>query len=101
MGSWKEETKSLLIAIAQRWHIGDFQETCVSQIKRQPHKMVKHAQKIRRLLPTNCLSVFDHFVGLALKGLIKYGPWDTASNQQERDFPCWIFTYQQLFSKYF
>ena len=23
----------------------------------------------RRLLPTNCLSVFDHFVGLALKGL--------------------------------
>ena len=25
------------------------------------HKVVKH--------PTNCLSVFDHFVGLALKGL--------------------------------
>ena len=24
-----------------------------------------------RKLPTNCLSVFDHFVGLALKGLIK------------------------------
>ena len=23
----------------------------------------------RQLLPTNCLSVFDHFVGLALKGL--------------------------------
>ena len=22
-------------------------------------------------LPTNCLSVFDHFVGLALKGLIQ------------------------------
>ena len=31
--------------------------------------MVKHTQKIRRLLPTNCLSVFEHFVGLALKGL--------------------------------
>ena len=31
--------------------------------------MVKHTQTIRRLLPTNCLSVFDHFVGLALKGL--------------------------------
>ena len=30
MGSWKEETKSLLIAIAQSWHIGGFQETCVS-----------------------------------------------------------------------
>ena len=31
--------------------------------------MVKHTQTSRRLLPTNCLSVFDHFVGLALKGL--------------------------------
>ena len=29
--------------------------------------MIKHTQTIRRL--TNCLSVFDHFVGLALKGL--------------------------------
>ena len=34
--------------------------------------MVKHIQTIRRLLPTNCLSVFDHFVGLALKGLTSY-----------------------------
>ena len=31
--------------------------------------MVKHTQTIHQLLPTNCLSVFDHFVGLALKGL--------------------------------
>ena len=31
--------------------------------------MVKHAQTIRWQKPTNCLSVFDHFVGLALKGL--------------------------------
>ena len=23
-------------------------------------------------LPTNCLNVFDHFVGLAFKGLINY-----------------------------
>ena len=37
--------------------------------QRQPHKMVQHAQTIHRLLPTNCLSVFDHFAGLALKGL--------------------------------
>ena len=36
---------------------------------RQPHKMVKHTHAIRRLLPTNCWSVFDHFVGLALKWL--------------------------------
>ena len=33
--------------------------------------MVKHPQTIFRLLPTNCVSVFDHFVGLALKGLKK------------------------------
>ena len=31
--------------------------------------MVKHGQTARRLLPTDCLSVFDHFVGLAFKGL--------------------------------
>ena len=31
--------------------------------------MVKQTQTIRPLLPTNCLNVFDHFLGLALKGL--------------------------------
>ena len=31
--------------------------------------MVKHTQTNRRLLPTNCLSVFDHFMGLALRRL--------------------------------
>ena len=29
--------------------------------------MVKHTQTISRLLPTKCLSVFGHFVGLAKK----------------------------------
>ena len=33
--------------------------------------MVKHTQTIRRLVPTNILSVFDHFVRLAFKGLKK------------------------------
>ena len=37
--------------------------------KRQPHKMVKHTQTSCRQKPTNCFSMFDHFVGLALKGL--------------------------------
>ena len=32
--------------------------------------MVKHTQTIRWPLPTNCLSVFDHFVMLVLKVLI-------------------------------
>ena len=33
--------------------------------------MVKHTQTIRQKEPTNFLSVFDHFVGLAFKKLIK------------------------------
>ena len=32
--------------------------------------MVKHTQTIRQQQPTNCLGVFEHCVGLALKGLI-------------------------------
>ena len=39
--------------------------------KHQPHKLVKHTQTNCRLLPTNCLSAFGHFVGLALKRLIQ------------------------------
>ena len=31
--------------------------------------MAKHSHTNRRQQPTNCLSVFNHFVGLALKGL--------------------------------
>ena len=31
--------------------------------------MVKNTQTICRQQPKNCLSVFDHFVGLTLKGL--------------------------------
>ena len=34
--------------------------------------MVKHPQTIRRLFPNNCVSVFDHFVGLAIEGLRRY-----------------------------
>ena len=34
--------------------------------------MVKHTQLIRWQKPTNCFSVFDHFVGLALKELEQY-----------------------------
>ena len=39
--------------------------------------MVKHAQTICRLLPTNCLTVFDYLVGLALKGLTKLDEYDS------------------------
>ena len=33
--------------------------------------MIKHTHTIRRLLPTNCFSVFDYFLGLVLIGLRK------------------------------
>ena len=36
--------------------------------------MVKHTQIIRRVLPTNCSIAFDHFVGLALRGLKSESP---------------------------
>ena len=34
----------------------------------QPHETVKHTQIIRQQQPTNCLSMFGHFVGLGLEG---------------------------------
>ena len=34
-----------------------------------PNKMVKYNQTISLQKPTNCLSVFDHCMGLTLKGL--------------------------------
>ena len=42
----------------------------IEPFKHQPHKMVKHTKTIHRQQPTNILSVFDHFVGFALKGLM-------------------------------
>ena len=44
----------------------------LTPFKHQPHKMVKLIQTMTQLLLTNCLSVFDHFLGLVLKGLTVY-----------------------------
>ena len=41
----------------------------LNTVRANPHKIVKHTQAICRLLPTNCFTVFDHFVGLTFKGL--------------------------------
>ena len=54
--------------------------------KRHPPKMVKHTQTIRQLLSSNCLSVFDHFVGLALKRLTLKG--SIFQREKSGDFPC-------------
>ena len=37
---------------------------------RQPHKWLNTLKQFVTRLPTNCLSVFDHFVELELKGLM-------------------------------
>ena len=42
--------------------------------KCQPHKTAKHTETICRLLPTNFLSLFNHYVRLALKGLTHFRP---------------------------
>ena len=52
--------------------------------------MIKHTQTIRGQKQTNCLSVFDHFVGLALKGLMLVllsdgVPWSFAETEILRD----------------
>ena len=55
--------------------------------------MVKQTQTIRRLLSTNWLSLFDHFVRLALKGLITSY---TVINIQSDFIPSRNFSYLQL-----
>ena len=65
-----------------------------SLFKRQRHKMVKHIQTIHRLLPTNCWSVFDHFVELMRKGL-KSGPKRVSDLRSETkgsrfEFGCYL-----------
>ena len=68
----KFRVNQLYWTIVSILHVVDFQTVILKDwpFKRQPHKMVKRTQTICRKKPTSCLSVFDHFVGLALKGLI-------------------------------
>ena len=42
--------------------------------------MVKHTEIIHQQQPPNCLSVFDQFVGLALKGFSKVFTWKILQN---------------------
>ena len=52
-----------------------------------PTKWSKTLKQFVGKLPTNCLSVFDHFVGLALKGLkIMENIFIISANLWRRDF---------------
>ena len=56
--------------------------------------MVKHIQKIRQQQPTNCLSAFDYFVGLALKGL---NSWQVGILVTRLDFfSRWLYHFRDI-----
>ena len=56
--------------------------------------MVKHTQTIRWLQSTNCLSMFDHFVELALKAL-------TRTKTLTNLFLKALMNYRQCYLKFF
>ena len=64
---------------------------------------IHHIQTIRWQKSTNCLSVFDHFVGLALKGLTKNKTevrkgiecWSKVCHVNFKEFSAYFFSYLQ------
>ena len=53
--------------------------------------MVKHTRTIQRLLPTNCQSVFDHFMGLAPNGLKNFAELMAEINDKTSRICQWTF----------
>ena len=49
-----------------------YQESRVNSLSAKPTKRSSTLKQFVANLPTNCLSVFDHFVKLALKGLMTF-----------------------------
>ena len=69
---YRKKKKIIIINLFQFGLINSTKQKSIminEPFKRQHHKKVKHTQIIPRKQLTNCLSVFDHFVGLALKEL--------------------------------
>ena len=58
----------LWIKLLEKLLIVEYLISVAATLSTKPTKL-SNTQTIRRLLPTNCLSVFDHFVGLTLKEL--------------------------------
>ena len=63
---------------------GPIRNNSINPLKSQPHKMVKHNKIIRQQQLTTCLSVFDHFVGFALKGLKQQNCFSLKKKQNKR-----------------
>ena len=58
----------------------------LNPLSTNPTKLSNTLKQFVGKLPTNCLSVFDHFVGLALKGLIIAGDGLIGGKTATRDF---------------
>ena len=71
----------VILSMSMNWFLINWRLT----LKCHPHKMVKHTQTIRLQQSTNCLSVFDRFVGFALKG---FKPMLQSYRDQSNDLHC-------------
>ena len=68
------DDKTLLFLVLAISQIGDVVISIIASLNylsAAPTKWSNTLKKISRLLSTYCLIVFDHFEGLALKGLLK------------------------------
>ena len=60
---------------------------CFNPLNANPTKWSNTFKQFVAKLPKNCLSVFDHFVGLALKGLNGYAAtWNTKEEKSYKTF---------------
>ena len=66
MGSWDGDSLFTNILLLETIHI------CVNPLSANFTKWTNTLKQFVGKFPTNCLSVFDHFVGLELKGLIAF-----------------------------
>ena len=58
----------------------------VSPLSANPIKWSNTLKQFVGNLPTNCLSVFEHFVGLALKGLVFHRVEKTKQTANKKNF---------------
>ena len=59
-------------------------ENYLSPLSANPTKWSNTFKQFFGKLPTNCLSVFDHFVKLAVKGLKLISRWDTSTDEAQK-----------------
>ena len=83
------------LSTSQRWRFFSFS---FNPLSANPTKWSDTLKQFVGKLPTNCLSVFDHFVGLALKGLSVQLPFKNLSAKLH--FCCDVFSLLELYLNY-